>query len=198
VLGSCYRYGGGGVFESRGRRAEVDASAGRRSRRSRLTTMCGRVLLVRRPHEKHHEASHGDVHLGPLLLERSVEPSSSSRCWLPAFVFILRLLPCLCDRKQQWQSSTTPYMFDRMFHRGNHSSLKIVVILCMAKQATKQTLMETGSVKMATGTYPMGTGHPYPHPPDQNLTRRVTHTRRRVENSFHTRTRWVILTRQYT
>ena len=53
-------------------------------------------------------------------------------------------------------------------------------------------------LKMATGTYPMSTGHPYPHPPDQNLTRRVTRTRRRVENSFHTRTRRVILTRQYT
>ena len=51
-------------------------------------------------------------------------------------------------------------------------------------------------LKMATGTYPMGTGHPYPHPPDQNLTRRVTRTRSRVENSFHTRTRWVILTRR--
>jgi len=53
-------------------------------------------------------------------------------------------------------------------------------------------------VKMVTGTYPMGTGHPYPHPPDQNLTRRVTRTRRRVENSFHTRTRRVILTRRVT
>jgi hypothetical protein len=53
-------------------------------------------------------------------------------------------------------------------------------------------------VKMATGTYPMGTGHPYLHPPDQNLTRRVTRTRRRVENSFHTRTRRVILTRRVT
>jgi hypothetical protein len=31
------------------------------------------------PPEKHHDASHGDVHLGPLLLEGSAEPSSRRR-----------------------------------------------------------------------------------------------------------------------
>jgi hypothetical protein len=29
--------------------------------------------------------------------------------------------------------------------------------------------------KMATGTYPMGTDHPCPHPPGQNLFNWVTH-----------------------
>jgi len=51
-------------------------------------------------------------------------------------------------------------------------------------------------IGMATGTYPMGTCHPYPHPPSQNLFHRVTRESRRVRNSFHTRTRRVILTRR--
>jgi len=35
------------------------------------------------PPEKHHDASHGDVHLGPLLLEGPAEPSRR-RCRLPS------------------------------------------------------------------------------------------------------------------
>ena len=58
--------------------------------------------------------------------------------------------------------------------------------------------MANSLFKMATGTYPMGTGHSYPHPSDQNLTHRVTRIHIRVENSFHTRTRRVILTRRVT
>jgi hypothetical protein len=36
-------------------------------------------------------------------------------------------------------------------------------------------------IKMATGTYPMGSAHPYPYPHPQNFTRRVTRTRMRVK-----------------
>jgi hypothetical protein len=53
-------------------------------------------------------------------------------------------------------------------------------------------------VNLATGTYPMGTGNPYPHPPSQNLTRRDTRESRRVRNSFHSRTWRIILTRRVT
>jgi hypothetical protein len=44
-------------------------------------------------------------------------------------------------------------------------------------------------IMMATGTYPTGSGHPYPHPP--LCTRRVTRTRTRtrVEKCSRTRTR---------
>ena len=52
------------------------------------------------------------------------------------------------------------------------------------------------TVKMATVR--TRTGHPYPYSPDQNLTRRVIRTCRRVENSFHTRIRRVTRTQQYT
>jgi len=40
---------------------------------------------------------------------------------------------------------------------------------------------------MATGMYPMGTGHPYPHSLDQNIFHRITRESRRVRNSFRTR-----------
>jgi hypothetical protein len=38
-----------------------------------------------------------------------------------------------------------------------------------------QRLQAQLEVEMATGTYPTGSAHPYPHP--QNFTRRVTRTR---------------------
>jgi len=41
-------------------------------------------------------------------------------------------------------------------------------------------------------------GHPFPHPPELNSTRRVTRIRSRVGKCFHTRTRRVICTRRVT
>jgi hypothetical protein len=44
-------------------------------------------------------------------------------------------------------------------------------------------------LKMATGTYPTGSGHPHPHPHPPSCTRRVTRNRTRVGKCAHTRIR---------
>ena len=43
-------------------------------------------------------------------------------------------------------------------------------------------------LEMAMGTYPTGSGHPYPYALELSFTRRVTRTRTRVGKRFHTRT----------
>jgi hypothetical protein len=44
----------------------------------------------------------------------------------------------------------------------------------LAAEKAPPSFLEWSEVKMGTGTYPMGTDHPCPHPPGQNLFHWVT------------------------